>query len=97
MFRKADPEYVHFTDLGLRRHTTQRYTVSFIATTAMCTTLEVLLPRRCTRQGYTPGRPSLRKIHSATMVISYVVSKREFNVTPAGHQKSAGQPDVINT
>jgi len=31
------------------------------------------------------------------MAISYVESKREFNVTPARHQKSAGQPDVINT
>jgi len=31
------------------------------------------------------------------MVISYVESKQEINVTPAGHQKSAGQPDVINT
>jgi hypothetical protein len=63
----------------------------------MCTTLEVLLPRRCTRQGYAPGPPSMREIDSAAMVNSYVESKREFNVTPAGHQKSAGQPDVINT
>jgi hypothetical protein len=62
---------MHLMDLGLRRHTTQRYT--------------------------TPGPPSMREIHSATMVNSYVESKWEFNVTPAGHQKSAGQPDVINT
>jgi len=31
------------------------------------------------------------------MANGYVESKQEFNVTPAGHQKSAGQPDVTNT
>jgi len=49
---------MHLTDLGPRRRTTQCYTVSFIATTAMCTALEVLLPRRCTRQRYTPRTPA---------------------------------------
>jgi hypothetical protein len=28
----------------------------------------------------------MREIHSATMANGYVESKREFNVTPAGHQ-----------
>jgi hypothetical protein len=47
--------------------------------------------------GVHPQDPRLREIDSATMIISYVESKWEFNVIPAGHQKSAGQPDVINT
>jgi len=33
--------------------------------------------------GVHPQDPRLREIHSATMVIGYVESKREFNVTPA--------------
>ena len=88
---------MHLMDLGLRRRTTQCYTVSFIATTAMYTTLEVLLPRRCTRQGYAPGPPSMREIDSAAMVNSYVESKRELSMTPAGHQVTTCQPDVNST
>jgi hypothetical protein len=88
---------VHLPDLGLRRRTTQCYTVSFIATTAMCSTLEVLLPRGALGRGTPQDPPSMREIHSATIANGYVESKREFNVTPAGHQKSAGQPDVTYT
>jgi hypothetical protein len=66
------------------------YTVSFIATTATCT-------RGYTQWRYAPQDPRLREIHSATMATSYLETRRELSVTPAGHQKSAGQPDVTST
>jgi len=64
----------------------------------MCTTSrEALLPKRNTQWRYACQGASLREAYSTPTASSYVATRQETNVTPAGHQKSTRQPDVTST